>query len=181
MHRSAALSALSCYIPTYSQNAGQESLPVPSWPICSFASQHRMPQLGSPLARDSSQGLPCSKRLSTVAGCPVPHPRTPCAHRSSDTAAQPVCLSTGCVHRCPFPSPYGGCRVSWHVLQRRPSSCTQCGLSDGFYTSEHPPCWLHPLLVLPCPSLLMAALTHHTGIYFYQRGPPDPHISNLAI
>lgn len=36
-----------------------------------------MPQLASPLPRDSSQGSPCCKGLPRVAGCPVQSP-TPC-------------------------------------------------------------------------------------------------------
>ena len=181
MRRSSALSALSCDMPVYSQNAGQESLTVPSQPICSLPTgflqepqaQHSMPQLGSLFHVDPPKASP--------AGCPVPTLALP-VH---GTAATPPLSRCACPQaapaRCRSPSPYGGCRASRQVLQGRPSSCTQCGLADGLYTSEHLPSWLHPLLVLPCPSLLMASLAHHTGIYFYQHGPPDPHISNLAI
>ena len=105
----------------------------------------------------------------------------PASRHSRDTASQPVCLSTGCIQPrplsislqklpCLLPCPPEEAQLLhrvWHP--------------DGFYTSEHLPSWLHPLLVLPHPSLLMASLTHHTGMYFSQHGPPDPHILNLAI
>ena len=108
MRRSSALSALSCDMPVYSQNAGQESLTVPSQPICSLPTgflqepqaQHSMPQLGSLFHVDPPKASPAAKGLQG-SRVPSPDPRAPCARHSGDTASQPVCLSTGCT--CPLP------------------------------------------------------------------------------
>ena len=127
--------------------------------ICLWGSLQE-PQ-ASPPPQDSSQGSPCSKGLPWVAECPAQTP-TPCV-----PSQQRRCLSALCVlghWLYPPPAPFHLLTEARAALKNRAAimlamSFTQCGSQVA------------SLLGLPCHTLLMASLSHHSGIYFYQPIP----------